>query len=457
MKNKFLKRNVKMKSKIFIQISAYMLLVFVAIMIAFNIFLYRYIQSDVGVQLENLSNMYSDQNLSNGKKEGERLHENNMKNKFGTDAEVLVIDSSYEIIKYEGSSNLSKEELSEIIGKLREKSDGLENIQNASINTSFGKYYASSISDVKNDNSYLIFFVNVTVITDVVNTINLALLIIIAIALCISFAIANSIANSITLPIKELSIFAKRIGKGNFVPQEFSLAERELSELAYSMNESAKKLSKYDNEQRIFFQNASHELRTPLMAIKCHAEGIECGIMDSKKSSEVIISEIDRLTELVEELLYISRIDNLNESFAMKEKDLRKTLEDCANSMKAIFEKNSIKLNLKFDEEPIMYLYNEKQIYRAISNLLSNASHYAKSFITLGCEYVEDTIKITVLDDGEGISLDDLPYIFDRFYKGSNGRYGLGLSIVKLIVSLHNGSIDVSQDNGTLFTITLKK
>jgi len=453
MKNKTKNFWLRIKPRIFIRISSLLLLVFIAVIAAFNLFIHSYIQSDVDTQLANLLSIYGDDSLSIEEKEDAHIFGQH-KSKLGADGDVLILDSSYGMIKYEGVSDLSDTQVSQIIEELKAESINLQSVSKLSIKTPSGDYYVSSMDDNKSDDAYLIFFVDVTVLNRVVDTVNLALVIIMSVALCISFVIANSIANSVTSPIRKLSTFAERIGKGDFSPQEFSLVEIELSELAAVMNQSAEKLSQYDSEQRAFFQNVSHELRTPLMAIKCHAEGIECGFMETGRSSRIIISETDRLADMVEELLYISRMDNFAQDTPMEDNDLRETLELCAENMKPVAEKAGIHLDLDFDDAPVMFCYNEKQIHRAVINLLSNAIRYAKSTVKLGCKTCNGSVEITVRDDGHGVAPEDLPHIFDRFYKGKDGKHGIGLSITKLIVALHKGTIEVSGESGSLFTVT---
>ena len=430
-----------------------MLLVFLAVAAAFNIFVYSYIQSDAGTQISNLMSVYGDDSSSAAEKED--THEfGKHKSRSGTNGDVLILNSSYEIIKYEGVSSFTEMQIQQIIEELKDESIDLNSVSRRQIETSSGEYCVSSMADSKGNDSFLVFFADVTVLNSMADTVNLALIIIMSAALFICFAAAGSIADSVTLPVRSLSAFAEQIGKGNFTPKEFSFTETELTELAAAMNKSAEKLSQYDSEQRTFFQNVSHELRTPLMAVKCHAEGIACGIMDTQRSSSIIISETDRLTEMVDELLCISRMDNSSQDMPTEENDLRETLEICAENMKPIAEKSGIRLYLEFDDEPVMFCYNEKQLHRAVINLLSNAVRYAASAVKLGCRTFGRTVQITVSDDGQGVAEEDLPHIFERFYIGKDGKHGIGLSITKMIVVFHKGTIDVSGKAGTLFTVT---
>lgn len=95
-------------------------------------------------------------------------------------------------------------------------------------------------------------------------------------------------------------------------------------------------------------------------------------------------------------------------------------------------------------------------MYRALVNLISNALRYARDTIILRCRQTSGHVEVSVIDDGEGVSPEDMPHIFERFYKGREGRHGIGLSIVKSVVELHGGEITVNCDQGTCFTIVFR-
>jgi len=265
------------------------------------------------------------------------------------------------------------------------------------------------------------------------------------------------LSNSITKPIEKLGDFAAKIGKGNFDANDFEFEDEELADLNDALNKSVKQLAAYDNEQKIFFQNASHELRTPLMSIKCYAEGIAVGIMSPKEAAETILSETDKLTELVKDLLYISQIDNLTTAHTKTNANLIQVIKECAARQQAMADKRNIHFVYDFDDNEIMHKCVMELISRAIDNLVANAIRYAKSEITLACRKKGGHIFIIVSDDGDGIEADVMPHIFERFYKGENGNTGIGLSIVKSIVEQHKGTVaaESANNSGAIFTIVL--
>ena len=441
------------KPRIFFMFLLLLVAIFSAVFIAFNVFINNYIAETVKSQLSVLTSSFSQHDDELKKQEQFDLPDisSQAKSKIGTHTEVFVLSSNYEIEKHDES--IDENELIQMAEVIKNKEMSLDEIDKMYIRTDAEDYYISVLKDAKEGHSFFVFFVNVTSIENLVDTINSALFVILIIMLAISFFIANMIANSVTKPVKQLSKFAMQIGKGDFTTKEQSFVDIEFNNLSTEMNRSAEKLEKYDAERRDFFQNVSHELRTPLMSIKCHAEGIEQNLMDKENSSRIIISETDRLSELVDDLLYISRIE-AEQKPEMQENDLRETLSFCSETLKPIADKGNIKFTFDFDDAPVMLCYNEKHMTRAFLNLIANALRYAQSTITLECKTVGETVVTTVIDDGNGISKDDLPHIFERFYKGKDGKYGIGLSIVKLVVGLHDGKITVNSDKLTSFEMT---
>jgi len=263
------------------------------------------------------------------------------------------------------------------------------------------------------------------------------------------------LSNSITRPIEKLGKFATGIGPGSFVQNNFKFKDKELEDLNIALNKTVKQLEVYDSNQRTFFQNASHELRTPLMSIKCYAEGINFGLMEPKQAAQTILQETDRLSELVADLLYISKIDNISTGHNMISADLVEIIQNCVTRHEALAAQRQINFVLNFGSGQIYGRCEPKLMSRAIDNLISNAIRYAATEIKIDCCKTNNDIIITVADDGGGIDDDILPHIFERFYKGTDGNTGIGLAIVKTIIEQHDGSITAQNNGGAVFVIVL--
>ena len=214
-------------------------------------------------------------------------------------------------------------------------------------------------------------------------------------------------------------------------------------------------IEKEAERQQTFFQNASHELKTPLMAIQGYAEGIQAGVMDAGGAAEVILEESDRMTELVEELLDISKIDMGRQQLALSEMDVRELLYDSIRAVEPIAA-GGIAIVPDFPEEPVMVSCDDTRLRRAVTNILSNGVRYARSELRLTCRADKRHVTIRIQDDGDGIAEADLPHIFDRFYMGRSGKSGIGLALTKEIVHLHRGTIRAyNGETGAVFEISI--
>ena len=214
-------------------------------------------------------------------------------------------------------------------------------------------------------------------------------------------------------------------------------------------------IEKEAERQQTFFQNASHELKTPLMAIQGYAEGIQAGVMDAGSAADVILEESDRMTELVEELLDISKIDMGRQRLTLSETDIRELLYDGIRAVEPIAA-GGIAIMPDFPEEPVMVSCDDTRLRRAVTNILSNGVRYARSELCLTCRADKRHVTIRIQDDGDGIAEEDLPHIFDRFYMGKSGKSGIGLALTKEIVHLHKGTIRARNgDTGAVFEISI--
>ena len=215
-------------------------------------------------------------------------------------------------------------------------------------------------------------------------------------------------------------------------------------------------IEKEAERQQTFFQNASHELKTPLMAIQGYAEGIQAGVMDTGSAAEVILKESDRMTELVEELLDISKIDMGRQPLTLSEMDIRELLYDSIRAVEPAAAASGITITPDFPETPVMVSCDDTRLRRAVTNILSNGVRYACSQMHLTCRADKHHVTIRIQDDGDGIAEEDLPHIFDRFYMGKSGKSGIGLALTKEIIHLHKGTICAyNGDSGAVFEITL--
>ena len=214
-------------------------------------------------------------------------------------------------------------------------------------------------------------------------------------------------------------------------------------------------VEKAHESQKWFFQNVSHELKTPMMAVQGCAEGIHTGVLDPVEASGAILEEAEQMSDLVEELLTLSRLESGQANAEFHSMDVRELLYDCLRSTEQLAEQKNLRISLCFDEDPVLVNCDEVQLRRAFINIITNALRYAKKEIQIECKADSGKAIVRIRDDGEGIAPELLPHIFDRFYSTRKGGAGIGLSLAKEIVSLHKGTISASNAGGALFEISL--
>lgn len=477
-----LKKNIKKKSiktRVLISILAMIGMTILVIAIFFNLLVNKYIKTSSDEKLKeareiilNSKESFDEEKKNSNLPEKNNLHsllgnfqENVKKLKYQVGSQVIIVDSNYQLVFpnenfdfYDEDDNLN-ELYEKILVEAKNDNLDLNSNKNNKIITQNNYYYISheKIMNLETEEEYyLILYIDISDILIFSKQINSGLIMIMCIAAVLAVGTTIILSNKIVKPIERLCKFAKELGEGNFSKCEVEFSDREIDELVKIMNMSAEQLDKYDKEQKVFFQNVSHELRTPLMSIKGYAEAIKFNVLDEESASEVILEESDRLIELIEELLYISKIDNITNDYVLVEHDLREILSNCTVKQKARAINIGIKFKYNFDKDAVIFKCDEKSIYRAFLNIITNALRYAKEEICITCKKIDEKIIIYIENDGDHIKEEDLPHIFERFYKGKDGKNGIGLSIVKSVINKHHGEVCAYNiDNGVKFEIIL--
>ena len=265
------------------------------------------------------------------------------------------------------------------------------------------------------------------------------------------------IARGISRPIAMLCQKAEAIGRGEYDERSETFDIQELEELKLSMDQMAKELRDSEQSTVSFFQNASHDLKTPLASISGYAQAIQCGVAsDDKAAAGIILNESKRMTALVESILTISKLDNRSFELDMVKIKLDDFLEDQAQKLQVITDKV---ITLQ-DDMPELYVEADPNLLtRIFQNLVSNAIRYAEHKVDLGLEERDGMAAISIADDGQGMDKDELPHIFERFYKGQKGGFGLGLSIVDTGISYMGGKVSAENrrppEHGAVFFLFL--
>ncbi len=294
---------------------------------------------------------------------------------------------------------------------------------------------------------------DVSAVLDQVLSLVLAIMGVVAVAAIILFWF---VSGSISGPVRRLCAAAHGIGEKKFQRVETGATVKELCELEDEINQMQENLLQADQAERTFFQNASHELRTPLMSISGYAQGIQHGVFeDTSQAAGVILEESNRLTEVVDGILTLTRMDQLRYQVVPVDVELGAFISEHMERLEGLAYSKRIRLVPETAEE-IRLITDVMLLERAFTNVVSNCIRYAKSEVRIRTERLGDRIGITVSDDGPGISDGDLEHLFDRFYKGAKGNHGLGLAIARSSLRYMGGDIEArNSGSGAVFLIRL--
>lgn len=260
-------------------------------------------------------------------------------------------------------------------------------------------------------------------------------------------------------PVLRMSAAAKKYAKGDFSERVEAVGADEISELVSTFNHMAEELENLEQKRNRFISDVSHELRSPMTSMLGFVEAVADGSCPPEKQSyylSIVAEEIKRLSRLVADLLDVSRLE-------MGEKKMNFVKYDiCDNAATVLIslEKriNDKKLDVSFEaEEERLYVFADADaMYRVLYNLIENAVKFSREEgkLTISLAKDAENVYFSVYNQGIGIPKEDLPNIFDRFYKSDKSRgedkkgVGLGLYFVKTIVTAHGGTIVAESEEG---------
>jgi len=294
------------------------------------------------------------------------------------------------------------------------------------------------------------------------------------ILLALSLIAAQIISKKMSQPIIRLTKTAEKLAQGDLdVEFDRSSGYTELEKLSETLNYATRELSKTDAYRKEFIANLSHDLKTPLTIIKFYSELIHdiSGENPEKRSahSEMIIKEADRLTDMVNEVLELSKLESLTEGgggVEMQTVDLSACVQRTLDSFDAFREREGYVFHTQIAEN-LLVRGNAPVLARALYNLLSNAVNYTGEDKQIRVSFAASPdgkhARFAVMDTGEGIPADKLDSIWERYYKGGETHKralvgtGLGLSIVKQSLELHNArfGVDSKEGEGSTFWFEL--
>jgi len=313
----------------------------------------------------------------------------------------------------------------------------------------------------------LMISVSLAPLTTTVNILQNQLVVVTIILLILALILSYVISRTLTKPILRIEKATRRIAEGDYSIKLDITSNDEIGSLTASVNELAVELSKTDTMRKDLIANVSHDLRTPLSLIRGYAETIKDVTGDNKEKRErqlgIIIDETERLSRIVSDMLDLSRF----EANVIKISATPFSVSDCFADVMSRYDDMASKsgINTVYNCSDKLYAIGDPQrLDQVFYNLINNAFNHTKSGGTITLSAVRDNgfIRFSVNDTGSGIAKEDLPSIFDRYYKGEAAERkivgtGLGLAIVKNILEAHHAlyGVDSILGVGTTFWFLL--
>lgn len=288
----------------------------------------------------------------------------------------------------------------------------------------------------------------------------------VAAALLLGFLLSQSVA----APLRNIARAARNVARGNYRQRVPVTGPREVRDLASNFNRMTEEVQRSQQTLRDFLANISHELKTPLTSIRGFSEAMLDGTIDDApgidRSARIINNESSRVLRLVEELLDLSRIESGQASMNMEEMNLHELFEHLGEVFALRSEENGVELEVQTTGTGRIR-GDFDRLEQVMNNLLDNAFRHTPSggLVRVTARDIQPgMLQITVSDSGVGIPAEDVPHLFERFYRSGNSAaagngkgHGLGLAITREIVRAHGGEIWATSEegSGTIFAFTI--
>lgn len=327
--------------------------------------------------------------------------------------------------------------------------------------------YASVIKNEAENALVVLVNAQISPVDATIETIRTQLIIITVILLLLGMLLAYNMSKKIAQPIITVNQNAKQLAKGNYEVSFRGNEYREISELNDTLNYAAEELSKVQQLQRELIANMSHDLRTPLTMISGYGEMMrDIPGENTAENVQIIIDEANRLTYLVNDILDLSKLQAGVQKLQITCLAISEIINQVVERYSKMIDQKMCRIEFQY-EEPCFVQGDEIKITQVIYNLINNAVTYCGEDHLVVVRQInkESKVRIEIIDHGSGIPVDELPYVWERYYKSkqhhkrSKTGSGIGLSIVKNILELHQADYGVESEvgKGTCFWFELEK
>lgn len=289
------------------------------------------------------------------------------------------------------------------------------------------------------------------------------------VGLLTAFLLALWVSRKLTHSVADIAAAAKQFSAGDYLSRTRFTGNDEIGQLGKTFNAMAESIFYTQQTRRNFFANVSHELKTPLSCVKVTAEALIDGIaandMERTQYLEKIVTETDRMSRLVHDITDTEQLESGKMFIKQERLDLKALLCKQADKIELLLKKKNLSLLLRLETDKRYVLGDGDRFEQVLDNLLSNAIRHTPPSSRIGLSLTEkdNWLQISVSDQGEGIAEEELPLIWERFYRAdksrnrSTGGSGLGLSISRGLVEAMGGttSVESKKGEGTTFIIRM--
>jgi len=279
------------------------------------------------------------------------------------------------------------------------------------------------------------------------------------------------LSHNLTRSIADIAAAAKRFSAGDYASRTRTAGKDEIGALGNTFNAMADSIAQHHRTRREFFANISHELKTPITCIKATAEALVDGIGEDETSRNHylnrILAETDRMARLVSDIMDMEQLESGKLLIKHEKFDIAQLLRKLEDKWSSLLIENRISLVLALQKEPCYSLGDEGRMEQVLDNLLSNAIRHSPpgAIVTLQLMTTGEQLQVLVIDEGEGIAEEELPLIWERFYRTDKSRArtgggsGLGLTISRSLVQAMGGKIEAHSQKGAgaTFIVTMPR
>jgi signal transduction histidine kinase len=287
-----------------------------------------------------------------------------------------------------------------------------------------------------------------------------------AVAAGIALGLARWLARGMTQPLRDMAQAARRMETGEYRQRVHTNSRDEVGQLATAFNRMSAELESLERMRRELVANVSHELKTPITALRAHLENLLDGVEEpDPETLQVMLSQSERLTRLVDQLLDLSRLESGELPLRRVDVGLRALVSDVLSEVEVVRTGREVRVEDRVPEDLSPVFADPERLHQVLFNLLDNAVRFTPpgGEVVVSAHHVDGRCEVSVADTGPGISAEHLPRLFERFYRvdparsRDDGGTGIGLAIARSVVEAHGGRIRAASEvgRGSVFTFDL--